>query len=168
MRKVLTETTWQRCRVHYMRKVLAHIPQTDKSQVAASISTVFAQPDRDAAGKRLTTVAVELQTRWPKAAQILEDAEDDILAFMDFPQPHWRHLASNNLLERLNHEIRRRADVVQVFPDHPSLLWLMGAWLMEVDTEWAVGRRYFSVQSMHQLIPAPLRVPEEVLDHTVS
>ena len=87
---------------------------------------------------------------------------------MDFPQPHWRRLASNNLLRSLNREIRRRTDVVQVFPDHPSLLRLVGALLMEVDTEWAVGRRYFSVQSMHQLIPAPLLIPEEVLDHTVS
>ena len=87
---------------------------------------------------------------------------------MDFPQPYWRRLASNNLLRSLNREIRRQTDVVQVFPDHPSLLRLVGALLMEVDTEWAVGRRYFSVQSMHQLIPAPLLIPEEVLDHTVS
>ena len=161
--KVLTGATWQRCRVHFMRNLLAHIPQADKAQVAATVRTVFAQPDRHTASQRLTIVARELRKRWSKAAQLLEDAEDDILAFMDFPPAHWRRLASNNLLERLNREIRRRTDVVQVFPDQPSLIRLVGALMMEVDTEWAVGRRYFSAASMRELMPAPPLVVEKVL-----
>jgi putative transposase len=159
---VLTGATWQRCRVHFMRNLLAHIPHADKAQVAAVVRTVFAQPNRAAARQRLTIVAGELQPSWPKAAQLLEEAEEDILAFMSFPQVHWRRLASNNLLERLNREIRRRIDVVQVFPDQPSLIRLVGALLMEVDTEWAVGRRYFSAASMRELLPAPPLVVEPV------
>jgi transposase-like protein len=168
LKVVLTGTTWQRCRVHFMRNLLAHIPQADKAQVAAMVGTVFVQPDRDAASQQLTLVAGELQPKWPKATQLLQDAEDDILAFMHFPPAHWRRLASNNLLERLNREIRRRTDVVQVFPDQPSLLRLVGALLMEVDTEWAVGRRYFSAASMRQLMPAPLLIPEKVKTSSVS
>jgi putative transposase len=162
LKVVLTGASWQRCRVHFMRNLLAHIPKADKAQVAATVRTVFAQPDRHAASQRLTAVTQELQKKWPKAAFLLQDAETDILAFMHFPPAHWRRLASNNLLERLNREIRRRTDVVQVFPDQASLIRLIGALLMEVDTEWAVGRRYFSAASMRELLPAPPLVLEKV------
>ena len=110
--KVLAGATWQRCQVHFMRNLLAHIPQANKAQVAAVVRTVFAQQDRLAVSQRLTILAGELRKRWSKAAQILED---DMTAFMDFPQTHWRRLAPNNLLVRLNREIRRRTDVVQFF-----------------------------------------------------
>ena len=149
--KVLYGTTWQRCRVHFMRNLLAHVPQKDKTQVAAWVRTIFAQSSLEAAQAQLSKVRDELSPKWPKAAALLEQAADDILAFMHFPEEHWRRLASNNLLERLNREIRRRTDVVQVFPDEGSLLRLVGALLIEVDTEWAVGHRYFSETSMQKV-----------------
>ena len=152
--KVLTGASWQRCRVHFMRNLLSHVPQKDKAQVAAWVRTIFAQPDLAAAHSQLDKVKVELAA-WPKAAALLETAADDILAFMSFPEAHWRRLASNNLLERLNREIRRRTDVVQVFPDEASLIRLVGAMLIEVDTEWAVGRRYFSEGSMLKVSRTP-------------
>jgi len=152
MDKVLHGVTWQRCRVHFMRNLLAHVPQKDKEQVAAWVRTIFAQPDLENAQAQLTKVKTELEERWPKAAALLEKAADDILAFMHFPEEHWKRLASNNLLERLNREVRRRTDVVQVFPDEGSLIRLVGALLIEVDTEWAVGRRYFSEESMRKVL----------------
>ena len=137
-----------------MRNLLSHVPQKDKAQVAAWVRTIFAQPDLAAAHSQLDKVKVELAA-WPKAAALLETAADDILAFMSFPEEHWRRLASNNLLERLNREIRRRTDVVQVFPDEASLIRLIGVMLIEVDTEWAVGRRYFSEGSMLKVSRTP-------------
>lgn len=152
--KVLTGASWQRCRVHFMRNLLAHVPQKDKAQVAAWVRTIFAQPDLEATQEQLKTVQTELSA-WPKAAELLETAANDILAFMAFPQEHRKRLASNNVLERVNREIRRRTDVVQVFPDEASLIRLVGALLIEVDTEWAVGRRYFSEGSMQMVLKKP-------------
>jgi len=153
--KVFPGATWQRCQVHFMRNVLAHVPQRDKKQVAAWVRTIFAQPDLEAARGQLKKVRDELAGRWPKVAALLEEAAEDILAFMHFPKEHWKRLASNNLLERLNREIRRRTDVVQVFPDEAALIRLVGALLIEVDTEWAVGHRYFSVASMQKVLKKP-------------
>jgi transposase-like protein len=153
--KVFPGATWQRCRVHFMRNLLAHVPQKDKKQLAAWVRTIFAQPGLEAAQQQLTKVRDELAERWPKAAALLERSADDILAFMHFPEEHRKRLASNNLLERLNREIRRRTDVVQVFPDEASLIRLVGALLIEVDTEWAVGHRYFSAASMQKVLKKP-------------
>jgi transposase-like protein len=150
--KVLHGATWQRCRVHFMRNLLAHVPQKDKAQVAAWVRTIFAQPNLEAAQAQLSKVKDEFKEQWPQAAALLEKAAEDVLAFMNFPEEHRKRLASNNLLERLNREIRRRTDVVQVFPNEDSLIRLVGALLIEVDTEWAVGRRYFSVNSMQKAL----------------
>jgi transposase-like protein len=155
--KVLNGASWQRCRVHFMRNVLAHVPKGDKKLVAAHIRTIFAQPDREAAGQQLDKVVEELVPSWPKAAELLEQAEHDLLAHMRFPKAHWKRLASSNPLERLNREIRRRTKVVQIFPDEGSLVRLAGAILIETNDEWAVGRRYFSEKSM-QLVFEPARL----------
>jgi putative transposase len=164
---VFAQTSWQRCRVHFMRNILAYIPKADKAMVAAAVRTVFAQPGRDAAGQQLRYVAETLAPHWPKAAQILLDAEEDVLAFMAFPQPHWTRIYSTNTLERLNKEVKRRTNVVEIFPDVPSVIRLVGALLVEADDEWQVHRRYFSKESMHQLYepnfnditePTPLRL----------
>ncbi len=152
MSKALPGITWQRCRVHFMRNLLAHVPQKDKKQVAAWVRTIFAQPDIESAQAQLRKVHAELEGRWPKAAALLEKAADDVLAFLHFPEEHRKRLASNNLLERLNREVRRRTDVVQVFPNEESLIRLVGALLIEIDTEWAVGRRYFSEASMRKVL----------------
>jgi transposase-like protein len=163
----LTGATWQRCRVHFMRNVLANIPKASKQVVAAAIRTIFAQPDREAAGQQLQEVAKAMQSRWSRAAETVAAAEDDVLAYMAFPPEHWTRIYSTNPLERLNKEIKRRTKVVGVFPDEPSVDRLVGSILMETSDEWQVGRRYFSKESMRKLDdpgealvdePAPLRL----------
>jgi putative transposase len=150
--QVLTGAAWQRCRVHFMRNVLAQVPKRDKALVAAAIRTIFAQPDREAAGQQLREVVQAMQSRWPQAAEVLERAEDDVLAYMAFPQKHWTRIYSTNPLERLNKEVKRRTNVVGVFPDQPAVIRLVGAILMETDDEWqAADRRYFSLETMREL-----------------
>ena len=140
-----------------MRNLLAHIPKRDKALVAAAVRTVFVMADRDDANQQLTGVAEALQRRYPKAADLLVEAEADILAYMAFPQSHWRRIYSTNPLERLNKEVKRRTNVVGVFPDQDSVIRLVGSLLMEVDDEWQIGRRYFSQASMKELLePEPL------------
>lgn len=149
--EVLTGASWQRCRVHLMRNILAHVPKADKALVAAAIRTVFAQPDREAAGQQLAEVVAAMRVRWPKAAEVLSKAEDDALAYMAFPREHWTRIYSTNPLERLNREVKRRTDVVGIFPDVASIERLVGAILQETDDEWEVSRRYFSQESMRKL-----------------
>jgi putative transposase len=164
--KVLTGASWQRCRVHFMRNLLAHVPRGDKSIVAAALRTIFAQPDRQAAGVQLAEVVQAMQRRWPKAAELLAGAENDILAYMAFPAELWTRLYSTNPLERLNKEVKRRTNVVGVFPDGPSVGRLVGAVLVETSDEWQVGRRYFSLEAMAKVIgPQPLLVAEPVAFH---
>jgi putative transposase len=149
--KVFTGATWQRCRVHCLRNLLAHVPQGDKAMVAAAVRTIFAQPNRQAAGQQLQEVVHALEGRWPGAVRTLREAEEDILAYMAFPQEHWTRIYSTNILERLNKEVKRRTDVVGVFPDVPWVIRLVGAVLLEVDDEWQIERRYFSLESMQKL-----------------
>ena len=151
LRQVLSGATWQRCRVHFARNLLAHVPKGDKAMVAAALRTIFAQPNREAASQQLQVVAQAMKPRWPRAAQMLTEAEDDILAYMAFPQEHWTRIYSTNPLERLNKEIKRRIDVVGVFPDEKAVERLTGAILVEISDEWQVGRRYFSLESMRKL-----------------
>jgi transposase-like protein len=168
--KVLAGATWQRCRVHFMRNLLAHVPQGDKALVAALVRTVFAQPNREVAKRQVTEVVRVVEARWPKAATVLRDAEDDVLAYMAFPPEHWTRIYSTNALERLNRELRRRTDVVGVFPDEAAAIRLVGALLIERADEWEVERRPFSLESMRKLTapdpadllaaePQPLRLP---------
>jgi transposase-like protein len=161
IREVLVGAAWQRCRVHFMRNVLANIPKGSKAVVAAAIRTIFAQPDREAAGQQLSEVVKAMHPRWPKAAELVARAEEDVLAYMTFPPEHWTRIYSTNPLERLNKEIKRRTNVVGVFPDEGSVIRLVGSILMEISDEWQVGRRYFSKESMRKLIePDPLLVAE--------
>jgi putative transposase len=164
--KVLIGASWQRCRVHFMRNLLAHVSRGDKSIVAAALRTIFAQPDRQAAGVQLAEVVQAMQRRWPKAAELLAQAEDDILAYMAFPAELWTRIYSTNPLERLNKEVKRRTNVVGVFPDGGSVTRLVGAVLLETSDEWQVGRRYFSLEAMAKVIgPQPLLVAEPVAFH---
>lgn len=155
--QVLAGASWQRCRVHLMRNVLAHVPKGDKSMVAAAMRTIFAQPHRQAAGQQLAEVVQAMRPRWPKAAHVLEQGAEDSLTYMSFPMEHWTRVYSTNPLERLNREVKRRTDVVGIFPDAPAVIRLVGAILMETHDEWQVNRRYFSLASMHKLLhPEPL------------
>lgn len=161
--QVLSGASWQRCRVHFMRNLLCHVPRGDQAMVAAALRTVFAQPNQDAARRQLRAVYEAMLSRWPKAAQVLIDGENDILAYMVFPQEHWKRIYSNNVLERLNKEVKRRTNVVGVFPDEPSVIRLVGAVLQEQADEWQVAKRYFSLESMHKLYnPQPLLMAEVI------
>ncbi|HOE71236.1 MAG TPA: IS256 family transposase [Brevefilum sp.] len=159
--QVLSGASWQRCRVHFTRNLLSHIPRGDQAMVAAALRTIFAQPDQEAAGRQLQAVYEAMVTRWPKAAEVLLDAENDILAYMKFPKEHWKRIYSNNVLERLNKEVKRRTNVVGVFPDESSVIRLVGAILQEQSDEWQIAKRYFSLESMRKLYgPQPLMMAE--------
>jgi len=164
---VLIGASWQRCRVHFMRNVLAHVPKGDKAIVAAALRTIFAQPNQEAASQQLTEVVGAMRPRWPKAAQVLVAAEHDVLAYMAFPPSHWTRIYSTNPLERLNREVKRRTNVVCIFPNAESVVRLVGSVLIEINDEWQAGRRYFSLESMRRLeeplevhlsLPTPLRL----------
>jgi len=161
---VLSGTTWQRCRVHFMRNVLATIPRSAREPVAAIIRTIFAQSDVTTAQAQLQKVVDGLRSRFPQAATLLEQAAEDVLAYLHFPAAHRRQLHSTNPLERLNKEIKRRSAVVGIFPHRASLLRLVGALLAEQDDEWAVAeRRYFSAESMQQLAQPLVSTSQEEL-----
>ena len=135
-----------------MRNVLAVVPKGTQDMVASIIRTIFAQPDAPHVRTQFDEVARMLQRSHPKVAGMLEDAKEDLLAFTNFPQKHWRQIWSTNPLERVNKEIKRRTDVVGVFPNPAALLRLAGAVLVEQHDEWeAADRRYFSEASMREL-----------------
>ena len=149
---VLQGAGWQRCRVHFMRNVLAVVPKGTQDMVASIIRTIFAQPDAKHVRDQFDEVAQMLERSHPKVATMLHDAKEDLLAFTGFPQKHWRQIWSTNPLERVNKEIKRRTDVVGVFPNPAALLRLAGAVLVEQHDEWeAADRRYFSEASMREL-----------------
>ncbi len=145
---VLHGASWQRCRVHFLRNALALVPKAAQPLVAATIRTVFAQPTAEAARQQWRQVAEGFRSRFPRLADLLDAAEADVLAYLGFPSAHWRQLWSTNPLERLNKELKRRTNVVGIFPNPAAAIRLVGALLGEQHDEWAVGRRYFSAESM--------------------
>jgi putative transposase len=151
----LPGAAWQRCRTHAMRNLLTRVPKSAQSFVATMVRTIFAQPDAETVHEQHRRIVDQLETRFPEAATLLEQAAPDLLAFTSFPKEHWRQLWSNNSLERLNKEIRRRTDVVGVFPDRASIVRLVGAVLAEQNDEWAVARRYMSVDSIAKALADP-------------
>jgi putative transposase len=150
----MTGAAWQRCRVHFIRNVLARIPKGQADMVAAAIRTIFAQPTGPMVRDQVETVALMLEPQLPAVATMLRDAKEEITAFADFPEPHWAKVWSTNPLERLNKEVKRRADVVGIFPNPAALLRLATCVLIETHDEWQVAeRRYLSEESMAQLAP---------------
>lgn len=147
----LGEASWQRCRVHFMRNVLSHVPKAAQSVVGAAVRSVFAQQDLEAAREQMRRVADGLHTKYPKVTKLLDEALEDVLAYMAFPSEHRRQVHSTNTLERLNKEIKRRTDVVGIFPNRAAAIRLVGAILAEQNDEWVTGRRYFSQESMNKL-----------------
>jgi putative transposase len=159
---VLHGASWQRCRVHFVRNALAVVPKTAAQLVAATIRTVFAQPDAASAREQWRRVADGFRSRYPKLADRMGEAEADVLAYRAFPAEHWRQIWSNNPLERLNREVKRRTDVVGIFPNEAAITRLVGAVLAEQHDEWQVGRRYFSAESLAKLTPARQEVVEAI------
>jgi putative transposase len=152
IRKTMSGTSWQRCRVHFMRNLLSKVPKRHTEMVAATIRTIFAQPDPKATSDHLRLVADMLRNQHPDVSDLLLEAEPDVTAYSAFPRNHWKKIWSTNPLERLMREIKRRADVVGIFPDDASILRLVGSVLTEQHDEWQVtDRRYLSEESMAQI-----------------
>jgi transposase-like protein len=149
--------THQRCRVHWLRNALAHVPPKQRPAAVAMLKTIFAQDTAEAAQAQWRQVADALRERFPRLAELMDGARDDVLAYMTFPREHWPQIASTNPLERLNGEIKRRADVVGIFPNDRSVIRLVGALMLEQSDEWAVTRRYMSLESLGTLSDDPIR-----------
>ena len=154
--KVL-HATWQRCRVHLMRNLLAHAGRQGRGVASAFIATAFAQEDAEAAKAQWRKVADQLRPKLPKLAAFMDEAEADVLAYMDFPAAHRAKLHSTNPLERLNGEVKRRTDVVGIFPNEEAITRLVGAILLEQNDEWAVQRaRYMTLETIAPLSDNPI------------
>ncbi len=145
---VLDGASWQRCRTHAMRNLLTRVPKAAQAMVATLVRTIFAQPDATQVHAQFARVVDQLTGQFPAAAEFLIDAETDLLAFSSFPPEHWRQIWSNNPQERLNREIRRRTDVVGIFPNRAACVRLVGAVLAEQHDEWLVARRYMGAESL--------------------
>ena len=148
--------TWQRCRVHFMRNALAHAPKAQHQMVAAAIRSVFAQETQAEGSTAWRHVADQLRPRFPKLAALMDGAEADVIAFMAFPKAHWQKLHSTNPLERLNKEVKRRADVVGIFPNEASITRLVGAILLEQNDEWQLQHRYMTQETMNAMGEQPI------------
>jgi putative transposase len=153
---VLPGATWQRCRTHAARNLLAKVPRSAQDLVATLIRTIFAQPDGTSVWAQLERVVDQLQARFPDVATALVDMAPDLLAFTSFPKEHWRQIWSNNPQERLNKELRRRSDVVGIFPNRAAVIGLIGAVLAEQNDEWVVARRYMSPEALAKARLRPL------------
>src|SRR3954469_15426824 len=159
IRRVL-KATWQRCRVHWTRNALAYVPRAQQTMVAAGLRHAFQQPDQETARTALQHLAEQLHNRWPKLKGFIDDTCEDVLAYLTFPLQHRAKLHSTNPLERLNKEIKRRADVVGIFPNTESIQRLIGAVLLEANDEWQLQHRYMQVEGMAGFAPA---LPEEAI-----
>ena len=169
VRSTLTGATWQRCRTHFMRNLLTRVPRSAQAVVATLVRTTFAQPDAASVWEQHARVVEQLTERFAAAAELLAEAGADVLAFTAFPKEHWKQVWSNNPQERLNKELRRRTDVVGIFPNRDAVIRLVGSVLAEQHDEWAVVRRYMSAES---LAKARLHLidgeAEEVTEHALA
>ena len=156
--KVL-KATWQRCRVHFMRNALAYANKTQRRMVSATIATVFAQDSTEAAHAQWRSVADQLRAKLPKLGSFMDGAEHEVLSYMNFPKAHWLQIHSTNPLERLNAEIKRRTNVVGIFPNDAAVTRLVGAMLLEQNDEWCLNRRYMQLEALQSLSDtAPTRL----------
>jgi len=149
IRRQLQGCVWQRCRVHFARNLLQRVPKAHQGMVTAALRSVFAQETAAEILSRWDDLAASLAERFPKAAALMNEAREDVLAFRHFPQQHWKKVWSTNLLERVNEEIKRRTRVVGIFPNDVAITRLVGAVLLEQHEHWQLeGRRMFSAESM--------------------
>ena len=152
--------THQRCRVHWMRNALAHAPAKQRTAVAAMLKTIFAQESKADAEAQWDTVANALREKQDKLGTFMDASRDDVLAYMDFPREHWTQIASTNPLERVNREIKRRTDVIGIFPNDDAIIRLVGAIMLETNDEWTVARRYMSLETLARVNDNPdVRLP---------
>ena len=159
---VLQGASWQRCRVQFMRNALSLVPKAAQQMVGATIRTVFAQPDAKSAREQWRRVSDGFRPRFPKLAELMDEAEEDVLSYAAFPAEHWQKIWSNNPLERLNKEVKRRTEVVGIFPNEAAVIRLVGAVLSEQHDEWQVGKRYFSAGSLAKLERSEQEVVEQL------
>lgn len=148
--------TMQRCRVHWMRNALAHVSAKQRPGIIAMIKTIFAQETAQELRTQWKVISDALRDRAPRLAEMMDEACDDVLAYTVYPKEHWPQIASTNPLERLNREIKRRADVVGIFPNDRAVVRLAGALMLEQNDEWAVGRRYMSLESITAVSNDPM------------
>jgi putative transposase len=156
---VLPGASWQRCRTHFTRNLLTRVPKSTQPFVATMVRTIFAQPDAESTRRQHAWVVSELAPRFPQASALLADARDEVLAFTSFGRDHWRQLWSTNPQERLNRELRRRSDVVGIFPDRSSIVRLIGAVLAEQHDEWQVTHRYMGLEYLAKMGASDELVP---------
>jgi putative transposase len=162
---VFAGAAWQRCRTHFARNLLTRVPKSAQPMVATIVRSIFEQPSAEEVWAQHARVVAQLEPRFPDAARMLADAAEEVLAFAAFPQQHWRKIRSNNPQERLNLEIRRRTNVVGIFPNRAAVLRLVGMVLSEQHDEWLVGRRYLADESLrlvtaHDASPIPFQETE--------
>jgi putative transposase len=158
---VLVGASWQRCRVHFMRNALSLVPKAAQQMVGATIRTVFAQPDAKSAREQWLRVSEGFRHRFPRLSELMEEAEEDVLAYAAFPQEHWQKIWSNNPLERVNKEVKRRTNVVGIFPNEAAVIRLVGAVLCEQHDEWQVSKRYFGAGSLAKLDRGEKHIEEQ-------
>ena len=168
-RQVGTHASWQRCSVHWLRNAMAYVPKGQQTMVAAGLRQALLQPDQDGAHRVWRSAADQFRDRWPKLGAFMDDSEHDVLAFMALPAQHRVKLRSTNPLERLNREVKRRADVVGIFPNDLSIRRLIGAVLLEANDEWTTQNRYMQVEPMAELLPPTIQgeiTPDDTTQRT--
>ena len=168
-RQVGTHASWQRCSVHWLRNAMAYVPKGQQTMVAAGLRQALLQPDQDGAHRVWRSAADQFRDRWPKLGAFMDDSEHDVLAFMALPAQHRVKLRSTNPLERLNREVKRRADVVGIFPNDLSIRRLIGAVLLEANDEWTTQNRYMQVEPMAELLPPTIQgeiTPDDIIQRT--
>ena len=162
IRRVLG-STWQRCRVHWMRNAQAYVPKGQQNMVSAVLRQAFTQLDHQNATQTMRHVADQLRDKWPKLGAFIDESEADVLAYMNFPAQHRVKIHSTNPIERLNKEVKRRADVVGIFPNEGAIIRLIGAVLLEANDEWQMQHRYMQTEAMAELMPTTIDVvPTEI------
>jgi putative transposase len=162
IKRMFQGSSWQRCRVHFLRNLLSHVPKAGQDMVAAAMKAVFVIQAPDQVRAHWQRVTEMLRKQFPTAVPVMEAARDDVLAFLHFPQEHWRKVWSTNPLERLNKEIKRRTNVVGIFPNDPAIVRLVGSQLLEQQEEWQLERRRLFSEATMAKIPEP----EELLELT--
>ncbi len=152
--------TRQRRRIHWMRNALAHAPAKQRTAVAAMLKTIFAQENKEGAEAQGDAVADALREKNEKLGAFMDASRDEVLAYMSFPREHWAQIASTTPLERVNREVKRRSDVVGIFPNDEAIVRLVGALMLETNDEWALARRYMSLESLARVTDTPtVRLP---------